>query len=285
MTNDPIDQLSDTPTDGSVAGSLVVPSASMISSAHRNSFSGAHRNSGNDEALTGDVLPAEPSVGAPGVEMIQTAQAMYDFFTSRLFEDRTLRFPLPPVVLSFQRDSRAMGYFKPNRYAQAADPTRPAAHEIALNPAYFFRHEPRAIAQTLVHEICHLVRDTEYPNDPATKGYHDRLWGDWMRHCGLEPSSTGAPGGKATGVHMNDFPIPGGRFARLYEEFVASHALLKWGDRLVPSQPGKPPKPKRISVACPRCDAKAQVVRSVRVACWPCSSTAGQLIEMTRADA
>ena len=45
------------------------------------------------------------------------------------------------------------------------------------------------------------------------------------------PSDTGAPGGKTTGQHMSDYPLPGGHFYRACVAFEHSH-VLPLADRL-----------------------------------------------------
>jgi hypothetical protein len=45
------------------------------------------------------------------------------------------------------------------------------------------------------------------------------------------PSSTGKPGGKRTGDHVLDYPIPGGRFEALVKKLSQEGFEVPWCDR------------------------------------------------------
>jgi hypothetical protein len=68
--------------------------------------------------------------------------------------------------------------------------------------------------------------------------YHNKQWADAMSEIGLEPSSTGAPGGKRTGDCVSHYIIDGGPFDLACQAFLARHDGLLWGDRPVEPKSG-----------------------------------------------
>ena len=49
-----------------------------------------------------------------------------------------------------------------------------------------------------------------------------------MKEIGLQPSSTGEPGGKETGQTVSHYIIPGGRYAKAYAKLKAKGFQLHW---------------------------------------------------------
>lgn len=158
----------------------------------------------------------------PTMQMYTFVQDAYDFFNDRLFSGQ-----LPPCLLTLQRDNNAMGYFSNNRWQRGKD--KGTVHEIALNPAFFITHRPLELMQTLVHEMVHLWQH-EF-GKPSHRSYHNREWADKMESIGLMPSSTGEPGGKRTGQHMSDYPIPNGAFYLQCVVFARMGYKLPFYDR------------------------------------------------------
>lgn len=158
----------------------------------------------------------------PTMQMYTFVQDAYDFFNDRLFAGQ-----LPPCLLTLQRDNNAMGYFSNNRWQRGKD--KGTVHEIALNPAFFITHRPLELMQTLVHEMVHLWQH-EF-GKPSHRSYHNREWADKMESIGLMPSSTGEPGGKRTGQHMSDYPIPNGAFYLQCVVFARMGYKLPFYDR------------------------------------------------------
>src|SRR6266581_4676149 len=124
----------------------------------------------------------------------QGFQRAYDFFNRELFEGS-----LPQVLVTLQRHANTKGYFSPERFSGRIDTA--AVHELALNPDSFTGRTDEMILSTLVHEMCHVWQQT-YGKAPR-RGYHDRQWAEKMWEIGLQPSSTGEPGGKETGQSMS----------------------------------------------------------------------------------
>ena len=77
-----------------------------------------------------------------------------------------------------------------------------------------------------------------------------------MKEVGLQPSSTGAPGGKEVGQKMADYSIEGGLFAKATAKLVEKGFSLSWVDVGL-SASAKPKKPTRIKYTCPDCGVNA----------------------------
>ena len=151
----------------------------------------------------------------------------FEHFNAQLFSNR-----LPAVIITMQRLNKTMGYFSKDRWSDAKGNT---THEIAINPAYFASHKLIEILQTIVHEQCHLWQE-EF-GTPSRRTYHNKEWADKMESLGLMPSDTGAPGGKRTGQHMGDYPIPGGAFLQACNSLLKDGFKLNWVDRFPARNP------------------------------------------------
>jgi hypothetical protein len=101
------------------------------------------------------------------------------------------------------------------------------------------------------------------------QGYHDKQWAAKMIEIGLVPSSTGAPGGKPTGYHMDHYIVDGGPFDLSYQEFEATGQTIGWGDAIAHDD-DKPAKPKRLKFCCSRCGQSVYGAPSTAVRCIPC---------------
>ena len=154
-------------------------------------------------------------------------QFAYDWFNTQMFNGL-----LPNCLITLQRKSNAMGYYSPQRWANAKGEK---TDEIALNPAYFANHSLKELLQTLVHEMCHQWQ--QHYGKPSRNGYHNQQWAQKMESLGLMPSSTGEPGGAKVGQHMGDYAISGGFFENLAAELVKKHFTLPWVDRLIAFRP------------------------------------------------
>ena len=168
---------------------------------------------------------------------------------------------LPDCLITLQRRANTYGYFSPRKFAAIGGDAR--ADEIALNPAHFRVCTPRDICSTLAHEMAHLWQ--EHFGKPPRSGSHDREWAAVMRHIGLQPSSTGAPGGKETGYHVSHYVVDNGPFDLSYQAFEASNPPVRWGDAFTSADEAR--KAKRETFVCPRCGLKALCVPKARVRC------------------
>ncbi|MEW8317482.1 MAG: SprT-like domain-containing protein [Candidatus Thiodiazotropha sp.] len=154
-------------------------------------------------------------------------EAAYDHFNKALFNGR-----LPTCLLTVQREKNVMGYFSANRWT---DPQGTVVHEIAVNPAYFARHNLLEVMQTIVHEMVHNWQHCF--GKPSRNGYHNKEWAEKMDLIGLIPSSTGRPGGRRTGQKVSDYPRPGGAFERAARAFIRQSKGLPWVDRIAALSP------------------------------------------------
>ena len=130
-------------------------------------------------------------------------QKAYDHFNQELFGGA-----LPDVFITYQRKAHSAGYFSAGRFSGRTSEF--AKHELALNPDGFIGKTDSQICQTLVHEQHHVWQ--HHQGKPSPRGYHNAEWAEKMVLSGLQPSSTGMPGGNQTGQRMSDYPIPGGAF-------------------------------------------------------------------------
>jgi hypothetical protein len=137
----------------------------------------------------------------------QGFQRAYDFFNRELFAGS-----LPQVLVTLQRHANTRGYFSPERFKGRVD--RQTVHELALNPDNFTGRSDEMILSTLVHEMAHVWQETY--GDPSRRGYHNRQWASKMREIGLQPTSTGEPGGMETGQSMTHYILPEGRYAGIH---------------------------------------------------------------------
>ena len=159
-------------------------------------------------------------------------QAAFDHFNKTLFDGK--------------RRAHSMGYFSPDRFAGRVG--KFAKHELALNPDVFFSQTDEQICQTWVHEMTHLKQQDF--GKPSARGYHNREWAMMMKAVGLQPSSTGAVGGKETGSHMMDYIIPGGPFEQAFKTLASTGWRLNLESA---HQPGgsKTPDPSKTKFTCP----------------------------------
>jgi predicted SprT family Zn-dependent metalloprotease len=184
----------------------------------------------------------------------------FNHFNRTLFKGE-----LPDALITLQRKRGIEGYFHADTIAAVDGDAR--IDEIAMNPVYSRMKTKKDICDTLVHEICHLWQ-VHFGERPRA-GYHDRQWAAKMREIGLQPSSTGAPGGRETGYRMSDYVIPGGLFDQAFAAFEATGAAIAWGDVL--THANEKQKSKRDTYVCPGCDLKALCVPNKRIICGECN--------------
>jgi hypothetical protein len=142
----------------------------------------------------------------------QGFQRAYDFFNRELFGGS-----LPQVLVTLQRHANTRGYFSPERFKGRVE--KAAVHELALNPDTFTGRSDELILSTLTHEMCHVWQETY--GEPSRRGYHNRQWASKMREVGLQPTSTGEPGGMETGQAVTHYIIPEGLYAKAYAQLSA----------------------------------------------------------------
>jgi hypothetical protein len=212
----------------------------------------------------------------PTREQFAAYRGAFRHFNKELFEGQ-----LPEVILNFSRHAKSLGFFSPNRWVTQDGET--TAHEITLNPDHLLDRTARETASTLVHELCHLWRHLN-GGKPPRKGYHDRPWAQKMKDVGLQPSSTGQPGGAEVGVKMTHYIVDGGPFDRAFSSLTDAH-LLPWrssaharngkpcpnggeGDGDPP--PLKKQDPSKCKYTCPGCGANVWGKGGLRIDCRTC---------------
>jgi predicted SprT family Zn-dependent metalloprotease len=126
----------------------------------------------------------------------------FDYFNQALFDAL-----LPPVVFTYHRQTRVMGYASFERWV---DINGKLVDELAINPEYFAKYPLIEICQTLVHEMVHIWQT--HHGSPSRRNYHNMQWAKKMQSVGLMPSSTGLPEGKVTGEAMMDYVMLNGAF-------------------------------------------------------------------------
>jgi hypothetical protein len=189
-------------------------------------------------------------------------QAAYDFFNCELFADE-----LPDVFITYQRKAHSAGHFAADRYSLREGEA--CHHELSLNPDGFLGHSDKEICDTLVHEMCHVWQ--QQCGKPPSRGYHDKQWAAKMKSVGLQPSKTGMVGGKETGAHMSDYPIPNGPFEKTFAQLAATgwKLNLQSAFRGGPKVAGPNSKTK---FTCPMCHQNAWGKPDLQVTCTLCGS-------------
>lgn len=188
----------------------------------------------------------------------QGFQKAYDFFNRELFEGS-----LPQVLVTLQRHANTRGYFSPERFSGRVD--KAAVHELALNPDNFTGRTDEMILSTLAHEMAHVWQQTH--GKAPRRGYHDRQWAGKMREIGLQPTTTGEPGGKETGQSVTHYIIPEGRYAKAYVKLAAAGFQLHW--QSIPAVAGAK-KSSKTKFTCPECGLNAWAKPGALLICGEC---------------
>jgi predicted RNA-binding Zn-ribbon protein involved in translation (DUF1610 family) len=140
-------------------------------------------------------------------------------------------------------------------------------HELALNPDDFTGRSDESILSTLVHEMAHVWQQTY--GEPSRHGYHNRQWAGKMREVGLQPTSTGEPGGMETGQAVTHYIIPDGRYAKAYAKLAATGFQLHW--QSVPaSGQGRAKKSSKTKFTCPECGQNTWAKPDALLICGEC---------------
>ncbi|HEY1490481.1 MAG TPA: SprT-like domain-containing protein [Verrucomicrobiae bacterium] len=195
-------------------------------------------------------------------------QNAFDFFKDNLFDEREM----PDVLITYQRKARSRGFFGADRFnVRERGFGIQGRHEIALNPDGFIGRSDEEILSTLVHEMVHLWQHLF--GTPARRGYHDREWAAKMKLLGLQPSSTGKPGGKETGAHMTHYVVPDGAFQKAFQQLSKSGWKLRL-ESAIGEPNAKIAKVKDSSktpFTCPTCGLNAWAKQDAQLICATCS--------------
>jgi len=187
-------------------------------------------------------------------------QKAYDFLNAELFGGS-----LPDVLVTLQRQAKARGYFAADRFA--ARDGKSAAHELAMNPDTFTGRSDKDILSTLAHEMAHVWQQTH--GKPPRRCYHDRQFAAKMKEIGLQPSDTGAPGGKETGQNMTHYIIPGGSYEVAFAKLEKAGFRLNWQSAPY-SAAAKTKKASKTKYTCPECGQNAWAKPGASLICGDC---------------
>jgi predicted SprT family Zn-dependent metalloprotease len=187
-------------------------------------------------------------------------QTAYDHFNGTLFGGA-----LPDVFITYQRRANSAGYFSPDRFAGRG--AQFGKHELALNPDGFIGQSDAQICQTLAHEMTHTWQ--QHCGKPSARGYHNAEWAAKMKEIRLQPSSTGAVGGKETGPRMSDYPIPGGAFEASYQQLAKTGWSLNLQSAHRPGAKATTGNSK-TKFSCPNCAQNAWGKPDLHVLCGDC---------------
>lgn len=186
-------------------------------------------------------------------------QAAYDHFNTELFAGT-----LVDVFITYQRHAHSRGYFSADRFSGRIDEF--GRHELALNPDHFICRTDEEITSTLVHEMMHCWQHQH--GKPGSRGYHNKEWAAKMKAVGLQPSNTGAVGGKETGQQMTHYIIADGPFAKAFAKLAASGWKLNLQSAHRPGPNGKPSS--KTKFTCSSCGQNAWGKPDLAIACIPC---------------
>jgi hypothetical protein len=165
--------------------------------------------------------------------------------------------------VTLQRHANTRGYFSPERFKGRVD--KQTVHELALNPDNFTGRSDELILSTLVHEMAHVWQETY--GEPSRRGYHNRQWAEKMREVGLQPTSTGEPGGKETGQSMTHYILPDGSYTKTYAKLALSGFQLHW--QSLPAV-GSAKKSSKRKFSCPDCGQNAWAKPGASLICGVC---------------
>ena len=185
---------------------------------HSNNDCDVHSTGDDDwNVRSSDAVDVTPKI-PPTQEVYPEFQLAYGYLDTHLFDGKLA----DCCLITLQRHNGTYGFFVGDRFGRT-DGQR--AGEIAINPQHLDRR-PEHILSTLAHEMVHSWQ--HHFGKPGRGGYHNKQWADKMEEIGLIPSDTGKAGGKRTGDRMSHYIKPGGRFASVVEQLLATGFDFTW---------------------------------------------------------
>ena len=178
--------------------------------------------SAEEGSVSYDTLPT------PTATEYTNLQRAYQHFNAALFNSE-----LPDVLITLQRHANARGFFRARAFstrertlAAVLAGLHSHTHELALNPDTFEGRTDREIISTLVHEMVHVWEEVH--GTAPKRFYHNKIWAQKMKAIGLQPSSTGQPGGKETGQSCSHYIIQDSPFTHAWEQLADTGFKLHW---------------------------------------------------------
>jgi hypothetical protein len=187
-------------------------------------------------------------------------QDAYTFFNDALFNG-----VLPDVMITLARRAGANGYYRSNQFSDRSDGVK-HYDELCLNPDTFIGRTDAQICSTLVHEQCH---GWQTHHGKPSRGYHNREWAARMKSVGLQPSSTGAVGGKETGARVSHYIIPGAAYEKVFERLQATGWKLNLQSTHRTGPKGKRDDSK-TKYTCPSCQLNMWGKPASHIKCEEC---------------
>jgi len=163
----------------------------------------------------------------PTLALYESLQTAFDHFNGVLFASE-----LPDCLITLRSSRRQRGYHHAERFVS---PDGKVIHELALNPGFFTLQPLEVALSTLVHEMVHHWQESLGQSTPSN--HHNQEWVRRMQSIGLEPTSTGLPGGKQTGRKVSHYIHPDGLFIKACQQLIATGFTLPWMDRYAPVEP------------------------------------------------
>jgi predicted SprT family Zn-dependent metalloprotease len=188
-------------------------------------------------------------------------QEAFDHFNRTLFDNS-----IADCFMSYQRKANSAGSFCLAEFSgRIGKLTRDG---IRLNPDWFIDKTDKQILQNLVHQMCHAWQ--HHKGRPSANGYHNHQWADKMKSIGLQPSSTGAVGGKETGARIYDYVIPSGAFAKAFAKLSSNGWRLNLQSAPREGIKARGPNKNKTVFRCARCGQKAWGKPDLEIICKPC---------------
>lgn len=167
------------------------------------------------------------SASSPTLTLYKTLQTAFDHFNDQLFGGQ-----LPPCLITLRSASRVYGYHHSGRFISIGGQV---VDELGMHPGFFTLQPIEVVLSTMVHEMVHHWQ--EHVGTPTPSNAHNREWAEKMVSLGLQPSSTGLPGGKKTGRSVSHYILPDGPFVFACRDLLATGFTLPWLDRHAPAAP------------------------------------------------
>ncbi|OAS07699.1 hypothetical protein AYO08_10205 [Pseudomonas putida] len=141
----------------------------------------------------------------PPSHPLQQLHHAYQAINERFFSGS-----LPGCEIRFSTRQGSEGHYRPG--ALPSGELCPALDQIAVGAHL----SSSKMIESLAHQACHQYR--QHSGQPPRRAYHDQVWAEKMVEIGLQPSSTGLPGGQVIGQKVSHYLLEGGGLSLLIRE-------------------------------------------------------------------